>query len=884
MIAVPPIRGRAPALALALALSPAAGAAQTPQPPQPERAEARQIRATRVEGPPPAVDGRLDDAAWQQASWVSDFVLREPVEGGTPAGATEVAFLVDGGNLYVGARMRGAAPGDVRTQLARRDREGDAEQIAVSLDTYRDRRTAYTFAVSAAGTRIDYYHPGDSEGSRSYSFDPVWQAETRVDSAGWTAEMRIPLSQLRFTGAPEQVWGVNVVRRVPARNEVAYWTLVRRNETGWSSRMGELVGLGALRPSRRIELLPYVAAEGRLAEPDDPRDPFVAEREAGMRAGADLKMGLGPSFTLEATINPDFGQVEADPAEVNLTQFETFFSERRPFFVEGTALLGSRGLFYSRRIGAPPPGRPRADYFDRIDNTTILGAAKVTGRTRAGLSVGALAAVTARENAATFDTATETFGRAEVAPPAAYGVFSVQQEFGRDRSTVGGTVTGVRRGMDDGSPLAGLLPEQAVSGVIDGRYRWNRGQYDVSAFAGFSHVTGDSLAILRLQRSPRRYFQRPDAGHVEVDPSRTALSGLLLGINHSKMSGKHWLWDVDYTEQRPGLELNDAGQQGSADNRFLSGNVRYRETRPGAVFRRYEVGVYQESGWNFDGVRNFFAYGGGGFAQLRNFWTVEAGLIRFTRALSDDLTRGGPLMGTGAAWRLETELGGNPANRTRWEVETNLQRDELGGWTTDLSGSLSFRPGPRWDLSVEPRWSHGVNARQYVMETGGGTDATFGRRYVFAFVERRDVRARIRLNYALSPDLTLETYAEPFASSGRFYDFGELRAARSRELRTYGEEGTTITLVPETGARRVTDGAAAFTIPNRDFDVRSFRSNAVLRWEWRPGSTLFVVWQQNRGRAESRFTRLGPGDLLDSLTASGDNFLALKATYWIPVR
>ncbi|HYR10578.1 MAG TPA: DUF5916 domain-containing protein [Longimicrobium sp.] len=864
------------ALALSFAL-PATAAAQTPA------AETRQIRAIRTESAP-QVDGRLDDAVWREAAWNRDFTTREPVEGGQPAGATEVAFVVDGGSLYVGARMQGAAPGDVRAQLARRDREGDAEQLAVSLDTYLDRRTAYTFAVSAAGTRIDYYHPSDSEGSRSYSFDPVWQAEARVDSAGWTAEMRIPLSQLRFTAAAEQVWGVNVVRRVPARNEVAYWTLVPRSETGWSSRMGQLVGLGALRPSRRMELLPYVAAEGKIAQPEDPRDPFVAERETGMRVGGDLKMGLGPSFTLEATINPDFGQVEADPAEVNLTQFETFFSERRPFFVEGTALLGSRGLFYSRRIGAPPPGVPDADYFDRIDNTTILGAAKVTGRTRRGLSVGALAAVTAREHAATFDTAGDAFGRAEVAPATAYGVFSVQQELGRDRSVLGGSLTAVRRDIADGSPLAALVPEQAVSGIIDGRLRWAGGQYDISAFAGYSYVTGDSLAILRLQRSSRRYFQRPDADHVQVDPSRTALGGLLLGINHSRNSGKHWLWDVDYTEQHPGLELNDIGQQGSADNRFLSGDIRYRETQPGRLFRRYEIGLYEENTWNFDGILNQLAYGVLGSAVLRNFWSVEGGVIRLHRALSDDLTRGGPLMGTGAGWRVESALYGNPANRTRWELAVNAQRDELGGWSTDVGGDLSFRPGPRWELSFDPLWLRAVNARQYVAERDGGTAATFGRRYVFAFVERSEVRVRIRLSYALSPDLTLETYAEPFASSGRYYDHGELRAARSRELRTYGQEGTTITFDPATGQRQVTDGAAAFALPNRDFDVRSFRSNAVLRWEWRPGSTLFVVWQQNRGRESAEWSRAAPGDLFDSLTARGDNYLALKATYWLPVR
>jgi hypothetical protein len=869
------------AVRLAAALCLLLPAAATAQAPAAEPATPR-IQTTRIDAGAPAVDGRLDEAVWQQARWTGDFTTREPVEGGRPAGTTEVAFLIDGSSLYVGARMRGAAPGDVRAQLARRDREGDAEQLAVSLDTYHDRRTAYTFAVSAAGTRIDYYHPSDNEGSRSYSFDPVWQAETRVDAGGWTAEMRIPLSQLRFTASTDPVWGINVVRSVPARNEVAYWRLVGRNTTGWSSRMGELAGLGALRPARRLELLPYVAAEGRIAQPDDPRDPFVAERETGMRVGGDLKVGLGPSFTLDATINPDFGQVEADPAEVNLSQFETFFSERRPFFVEGTALLGSRGLFYSRRIGAPPPGRPDADYAERLDNTTILGAAKVTGRTRRGLSVAALGAATAREHAATWDSASDLFGRAEVAPASLYGVASVQQEFGRDRSTLGASLTGVRRDLDDGSALQALVPRQAVSGIVDGRWRWNGGQYDISAYAGYSHVSGDSLAILRLQRSPRRYYQRPDADHVALDPSRTSLGGLLMAIGHSKMSGR-WLWDLDFTEQRPGLELNDVGQMGSADNRFFSSNLRRRQTEPGHLLRQYELGAFQEGTWNTDGVRNEMMLGLFGGARFHNFWSVEGSLGRGLRALSDDLTRGGPLMETGAYWLLEATLQGNPARRTRWWLDTGLLRDEDGGWRTRLEGNLSFRPGPRWELSLDPLWSREVTSRQYVTSAEGGTDATFGRRYVFAYVERNEVRTRIRLNYALSPDLTLETYAEPFASSGRFHDFGELRAARERGLRTYGQDGTTITRDETTGARTVTDGAATLTLPNQDFDVRSFRSNAVLRWEWRPGSTLFVVWQQDRARDEPRWSRLSPADQFGSLTARGDNFLALKVTYWLPL-
>ena len=864
-------------LAAALALAvPAAAQPSAEAAPGPSRAVALQVQDA------PALDGRLDDAAWRDARWISDFVLREPEEGGAPAGRTEIAFLVDDGALYVGARMHGAAPGDVVRQLARRDREGISEEIAVSLDTYRDRRTAYTFAVSSAGTRIDYHHPSDDRDSRAYSFDPVWEAEVALDSSGWTAEMRIPLSQLRFSAADEQRWGLNVVRRVPARNEEAYWILVPRDETGWSSRMGELA-LGALRPPRRVELVPYAAADGRLAHAADPRDPFQDTRSAGMRVGGDARMGLGPSFTLSATVNPDFGQVDADPAEVNLTQYETFFSERRPFFVEGTSLLSSRGLFYSRRIGAPPPGQPDGDYAERMDATPILGAAKLTGRTRGGLSIGALAAVTGRERVATYDTAADAFGAAEVAPPTGYGIAAVQQELGRDRSTLGASLTGVRRDLAPGSPLAALVPEQAVTGLVDGRLRWAGGGMDVSAFAAFSHVTGDSLAILRLQRSSRRYFQRPDADHVEVDAGRTSLSGTFLGINHSRMRGRV-LWDVDYVQSAPGLELNDLGQMGSTDFRAVNGNVRYRETRPGKHFRAYEAGMFADAGWNFGGVRTWTSVGGFASARLPDFSSVAMDLVRRLPAQSDDLTRGGPLMGTGAAWIASVGVDGRPGGRTEWEAGVDLFRSELGSWRTAADLELRFRPGPRWELSVDPRWSRGAEARQYVTTREGGPAATFGRRYVFAHLERNEVAMQIRLNYALSPDLTLETYAEPFASSGRFHGFGELPAARSRALRTYGEDGTTIVRSEETGERTVTDGADTFVLPHLDFDVRSFRSNAVLRWEWRPGSTLFVVWQQDRSRRDARWTRLDPSDAFASLGAAGDNLLAVKLTYWIPVR
>jgi hypothetical protein len=869
-------------LAVAWSASPASSQAAAPAPSGTTgvRPQIQAVRAVQA----PDIDGRLNDPIWQQATFVREFVQREPKQGEPASQPTEVAFAYTEDALYIAARLRDVA-GNVRALVTRRDREESSDQLLISLDTYRDQRTAYTFAVTAAGVRIDYYHPADFENRREYGYDPVWEAETEVDSTGWTAEIRIPFAQLRFSAADAQVWGVNVARVTPARNEISFWQLVGRDETGWSSRMGDLIGIEGIRPARRVELLPYVASDLRSVSNVDNRNPFAEKRTSNVRAGGDLKMGLGPNFTLEATFNPDFGQVEADPAEVNLTAFETFFSERRPFFLEGTQLLAARGNFYSRRIGARPL-TPNASFSEAIDYTTILGAAKVTGRTSNGLSVAALTALTGREEARTYNLANQSFGRAEVAPTTGYAIAALQQEFGNAATTSSnlyGLITHVERDLDPGSFLANALVRRAHTGIVDYRIRWRGGQYDMSAFLGWSYLSGDSNAILAQQLSSRRYYQRPDANHVEVDPSARSLSGLFLGINHSKMSGKHWLWDIDYVEERPGFELNDAGRLGGSDDRGLYASMRYRETTPKKFYRSYELGVGEVTEWNFDGVRQISLLQSFGYMQFANYWQLNGQVDYAPRATSDNQTRGGPLMGTPSFVQMNGALQNRAGSRTRWRLGFSGARDEIDGYSASVNASVSARPGTQMEVSLEPRMYRGTSSRQYVTSLAGGRPETFGRRYIFSYVDRSEVAARIRVNYAVTPDLTLETYAEPFASSGHFYDFGELDTPRSHVLRAYGTSGTTISQPDSLGRRTVRDGTAQFTLPNFDFNVRSFRSNVVLRWEWRPGSTLFAVWQQDRGSSQSIGSRVVLGDVFDGLRVNGNNFFALKMNYWLPL-
>lgn len=839
------------------------------------------------------VDGRLDDEAWSRARFFSDFLQKEPNQGELPTERTEVAFLYDEGALYVGARMYSSNPDEIAALMTRRDQSGKAELLVVYLDTFHDRRTAYSFAVTAAGVRVDWYHPQDNEFRRDRTFNPVWETRTRIDSLGWTAEMRIPFSQLRFNDVADHLWGLNVERWIPAKNEDIFWVYVPRDETGWSSRFGTLTGVSGIRPSRRIELLPFVASDTRITSPSlvSASDPFHGTSEFTQRVGADLKMGLGPNLTLDATANPDFAQVNFDPAVVNLSGFETIFAEQRPFFTEGNQIFAGNGkqgprFFFSRRIGAPPHGRASGDFTDTPDAATILGATKVTGRLESGLSVGVLGAVTSSESARTFRLSDGSFGSEQVEPSAGWGVVRLQQELGKNASTVGLTLTGVRRSLSEGDPLAGLLNRQAYTGGGDFLLRMDGGKYELNGHFGLSYVQGDSLAIQRVQRSFVHRFGRPDQDHVRFDPSRTSLLGFSGSLQFSKNSGRHWLYNAGIWADSPNWELNDVGQLGLADDIQSWGGVRYRETEVGKVFRNYNVGLNGGNGWNFGGVHKNSWLGFNSSATFRNFMWANIFGGRNFNTLSDNLTRGGPLMGQPGNFWVGGGFGNNFSSKTRWSTNV-FWNDRNRGRTLNLNARLAFEPGDRWRVSFGPGYSRRTNRLQYFTTLDRASERTFGQRFIFSTVEQSQISASVALNYSFSPDLNLDFSAQPFTASGRFSDFGELPEARSFELRPYGTDGTTISeeIDPASGSRffSVTDGGESFTLGNRDFTSLSFRSNLVLRWEFKPGSTLFLVWRQDRSRFANTGDFVTPGSLFDSFSAAGTNTIAVKFSYWMPM-
>lgn len=628
---------------------------------------AKLAEAFRISSSQVSFDGALDDLVWQRATFISDFVQKEPTEGAVPSERTEVAFLFDDGMLYVGARMY-ANPDSVAAQFSRKDQDnGNAAMLRISLDTYHDRRTAYTFAVTAAGVRLDWYNSSDNEFRRDMTYDPVWEAKTRIDSLGWTAELVIPLSQLRFN-AGQPVWGLNITRIIPNRNEHIYWSYVPRDENGWSSRFGALDGMDDLNPKRRVEFLPFVASEARVTSSELVADgnPFESTREVQGRVGANLKMGFGPNLTLDATVLPDFGQVDADPAEVNLSAFETIFPERRPFFTEGNQLLRGRGnmptYYNSRRIGSPPKGSVSGEFTDVPDVTTILGAAKLTGRLQSGLSIGALGALTQREFAR-FSTPTGAIDRREVEPMTAFGILRLQQEFGADASTAGITLTGVSRNFDS-FEMRSQLNERAVTGGGDFALRFQGGKYEFRGHAGFSHIAGSPSAIASAQTASARYYQRPDQNYVTFDPTRTSLTGYSASLQASKNAGRHWLWGTGVWADSPGLELNDLGVIRRADDIQSWFFLNYRETEPGTVFRRYNFWMNPSVGFNFGGIRKNTALRTGGNVTWNNYMWNNFNLSYQPSTLNDALTRGGPLMGDVGGWRASLRWGNNRSSNT----------------------------------------------------------------------------------------------------------------------------------------------------------------------------------------------------------------------------
>lgn len=888
----------ATALAMTLAASPLLAQEPAPAADVPAVSAMRATSAIRL-------DGILDDPAWGAAPAATGLLQREPTEGATASQRTEVRFVFDDEALYVGARMYDSLGAvGVRSRLVRRDAEPGSDFFGIELDTYHDHVGRSTFYVNPAGSRADQYN-GDS------SWDPIWRVETQIDSLGWTAELRIPFSQLRYPRADRQTWGLQILRQVTRLNEFSAWAFWRQNEFGGPSRFGHLENLEIRRAPASAEILPYAVAQSSHRPPGDAADPFHDPNLQNYRVGVDLKYLLTSNLTLSAAINPDFGQVEVDPAVVNLSAYETFFPERRPFFVEGSDYFGfgdfwcmfcsnvsSLDLFYSRRIGRAPQGRSIADdageFADVPTNSTILGAAKVTGKTRNGWSIAVLDALTAEEQAEVMASNGERLD-VPVEPMTNYFVTRIKRDARGGNLVFGGMATITNRNLPS-SALSDRLTGSAQAVGLDTEIWWDDRTYHFLASGALSRVAGDAAAIQRLQESSARYFNRPDREHGSngifsdaLEPGLTELRGYGLYGRFAK-DGGDWGWETAVNLRSPGFETNDISFLTRSDYIWNNANVMRRFTRPTRLYRRMEFIAGGQRQMNFDGVTTARQLHAFGYVQFPNYWNLSTFHIRRLAALDDRLTRGGPLVRNEGDWRQFFNL--STDDRRAIVLSTNPAFGETAGGYRDYSVNLDvqLRPASNVTLNAGPAYSYSSSPYQFVtsQEDESASDF-FGSRYVFADLEQRQLSMETRLGVTFTPGMSLEVFAQPFISSGRYTRFKEFAAPRSGDMRVYGEDMGTITAAGEGDERQYhvdPDGAGAaetFTFDDPDFNFRSLRGNAVLRWEYLPGSTLYLVWTQDRNDT-SHFGDLRFGRDREALfSARPTNIFLVKLNYWLGV-
>ena len=862
-----------------------------------------------------AIDGRLDEAAWVGATPITEFVQSTPDEGKAPSQRTELRILYDAAAIYIGARMYDSlgAKG-IRSALARRDQvmNGDnnltSDRISIVFDTFRDKNSRTWFELNPDGVKGDHQNGDDS-------YDPVWEGATKIDSLGWTAEFRIPYSQLRFSRDPNQIWGMQIWRTIDRRNEFDMWAFWRSNEYGGPAYFGTLEGITVDSRPRQIELVPYLTSRSKVARAQ-PGDPYHSNAEMTYRVGGDAKVNLTSNLTLDGTVNPDFGQVEVDPASVNLSVFETTFSEKRPFFVSNSQYFSTGGLscyfcsnvsslslIYTRRIGRSPQLAGllsgNSDFIDAAEATTILGAGKVTGRTGNGLTVGVMDAVTNREKARFRPVGSTLDETQEIEPLTNYFISRLRKDFRGGNTRVGTFTTMVNRALSNPDEVA-LLRSNAQAMGFDIDHHWSKRAYTVNIQSALTHIGGDTAAIRRAQTSSARYYQRPGRTETtdglfstDFDPTRRNLYGYGVYARVAKETGD-WLWEGMENWRSPGYEANDLGVLGRADYKFSLGNVVRQWTTPGSWYRSIWADLGAQSQVNYEGDRNEMDYHAYWQATFKNYMNFNIFGLWHPSYYDERLTRGGPTVIHYGYSLYSGFFGTDSRSRVVGQMQVQYSRpvDNTEGGRLAYYPTLTLKPSSRILVSLSPSFDHDLTAQQYVTAAAdANAPAGFaGTRYIFGRLEQKTFSLDTRTNVTFTPNLTLQLFAQPFLASGRYTSFKEFATPRSRRMFYFGRDnGSTVTTNTDatgavTGYTVDPDGpgvAAPITFGNPDFNIRSLRGTGVLRWEYRPGSTLYFVWTQEREGFDQfgdfNFSRDRSALFRDRPT----NIFQIKGTYWL---
>jgi hypothetical protein len=839
----------------------------------------------RLSDKPPVVDGDASDFAWSQVDWASGFKQRDPYEGRDPSQQTAFKILYDDNNLYILVRAYDNQPDSIVRRMTRKD-DIDGDFVEVLIDSYYDKRTAFGFAVSAAGVKMDEAITDDSNFDGTW--DPVWFVKTGVDKEGWTAEMRIPLSQLRFGKQDSYTWGLQVLRKLFRKKELSVWDPMPREKGLWVNEFGTLTGIKDIKPKKDIEIVPYSVARTERFQ-KEPGNPFENGKKSHLDGGVDGKIAVTNDFTLNFTVNPDFGQVEADPSEVNLTAFESYFQEQRPFFVEGKNIyeykvtMGDGGLsrdnlFYSRRVGRRPHRYPDVgdnEFISIPGETNILGAFKLSGKTKNGLSVGILESFTDNETA---DIGNRDSTRSEIVEPFTnYFVARAMQDFDSGNVIVGGIFTATNRDLDQF--LEKEIVKSAYSGGLNYTNYFKNKQYELNFRGIYSQVNASKEVITDLQESSARYFQRPDKTYTKLDSTRTSLAGHGGTISFSKNGGGHWQYMSWLTWRSPSLELNDIGYLHHADEVQHILWAAYQIREPFSIFRFLSINSNEYSGWNFGGEKLYLGGNISVNAQFKNYWSGGLGMNRDGKNLGTSALRGGPalkLPGGSSYWCFVST---DSRKKLLFEINVNQYFGDLGYFrNTFVSLGIAYRPSNAITISLIPQYSRSTDETQYVTEIDGLSTP----RYILSDIKMDILSASLRINYSITPDLSLQYWGQPFLFAGKYSNFKSVVSPKSDkyEDRFHLFQGQEILYDAENNQYFVDenqDGVNDYVIDNPNFNFFEFRSNFVLRWEFVPGSTFFFVWSQGRTNddTDGRFRPRHDMDLLFNTTPHNVGLLKL---------
>lgn len=806
---------------------------------------------------PPVIDGSIDDVAWQAGEWHGDFVQYEPLNGTAASQRTEFKLLYDDNNIYVAFKAYDNNPDSIIRRISRRD-NGEGDFVGVAFDSYHDMQTGFAFVTNAAGVKNDFIWSQDGR-TEDDTWDPIWFTGAKIYDWGWAAEMRIPLTQLRFRISDEGVWGLEGFRRIFRNQETSVWQFIDRNASGMVHSFGTLTGLTGIKPRKQADITPFVVGSLENFERED-GNPFATGTNWKYNAGLDAKFGITNNMTLDLTVNPDFGQVEADPSEVNLTAYETFFEEKRPFFIEGNNItnfrtglgdgdLGFDNLFYSRRIGRSPHlwADTEDNEYSRMPRTTpILGAAKLTGKTPDGLSIGIVEAITA-EGRAEIDSLGERSWQT-VEPLTNYLVSRVMKDFGGGRTVIGGAFTNTHRFLDN-TGIDGLVSNANTAGIDFTRYFGEERDWFITATAAGSNLSGSKTAIEKIQRSSVHYFQRPDADYVEVDPERTSLNGFGGNVQTGKVGGR-WNFMAFAYLKSPGFDLNDVGYLQSADGIITGLWSAYNFDKPFSIFRQIRPNANFWTGWDFGGTHQFTGGNLSIYVQFKNLWWTSIGGNYEGNSLSNNLLRGGPAMLYPSSVNGWFNLGTNESKKVSATVFANASRG-AENVSERYSAGIDFtvKPGQSFTASIEPSYSINRNEIQWVTRTDDDEH------YILSRIDQQIVSMSLRMNYNITPDLTIQYWGQPFLAAMDYSKFKVVTDPRAEKLadryhliadnEIEYDAGDNEYLIDEDR-----DGTVDYTFENPDNNYDQFLSNLVLRWEFSPGSTLFLVWSQTRSYSD----------------------------------